>query len=449
MKQRISAILIPLNSNKGNEFKELFIYLADEFGLNLNIKENPTQVDFFNACKDYDIVVFDASIENGKNNYHAATAQPMTMDHVLVVSRTYLPQNFYGLRYGGAPNYPKTKENNAIIKWLREQIEDLLPTMPRPAEDKSNLGSINIMKKSLDIEDLRRRKTGQVFISYRGKYISDVRMLKKRIEHGEFHSGQKKKVRYFPPGALAYDDELLTEQQRWQLLSIIDRWMWPAEEIWLYVTPDYFDSWWTRGELVALSYRYACGGGPIPNLRIYDPHENRIIGISEMYLPSLNEEQRSRITRWYSNSDPGTMGPESMQAIRSLRSIPLIRNIGYVKDHVWTREFWDFPLLQCVNCGRMIQNYNTIKTNIAKTNVDFDIDAFIWSTEPLLFRLTPERVMEASKRGEIECPKCKKLYKLKSSLPRYLWMPTRMGKVTGPDGASLIQLPTYRIAPWV
>lgn len=446
MNRDISASFIPMKSQGGDELKELFISLADELGLKLNLLESPTQTDFFRACKNDDVVVFDASIENSKNNYHAATAQPMSMDHVLVVSRTYLPQNFYGLRYGGAPYYPKTKDNDTIIKWLRSQIEDLLPSLPRATGSKSNLGSISIMKKSMELEDLRRKKTGQIFISYRGKYISEVRTLRDRIKRGEYHSGKSKTVRYFPPGALAYDDELLTEQQRWQLLSIIDRWMWPAEEIWLYGTSDYLDSWWTRGELVALSYRCAYGGGPVPNLRIYNPDDGRIDEISKEFLPKLSKEHLRRIARWYSNSDPGTMGPESMQIMRFLSSIPLIRNIGYFKDHVWTREFWDFPLMQCINCGTIIKDI-AIKSNKLETNVEFDVDAFVWSREPILFRLAPEIAMDASKRGEIECPKCKKLYNLKSALPRYLWMPTRMGKATGPGGASLISLQTYRITP--
>ncbi len=446
MNKTISVSFIPLKSNGGDELKGLFISLAEELGLEPNLLENPSQADFFNACKNDDVVVFDASIEYGKDNYHAATAQPMSMDHVLVVSRTYLPQNFYGLRYGGAPYYPKMKDNNTIIKWLRWQIKDLLPLLPRPKESKSNLGSIKVMKKSLEFEDLRRKNTGQVFISYRGKYISEVRKLKDRIECGEYHSGQSKTVRYFPPGALAYDDELLTEQQRWQLLSIIDRWMWPAEEIWLYGTPDYPDSWWTRGELVALSYRCSYDGDSVPNLRIYNPDDGRIGEINKEFLPRLSEEQRRRIARWYSNSDPGTMGPESLQMMRFMSSIPLIRNIGYFKDHVWTKEFWDFPLMQCINCGTIIKD-NAIKTSLARTNVEFDVEAFVWSKEPVLFRLAPEYVMDASKRGEIECPKCKKQYNLKGALPRYLWMPTRMGKATGPGGASLKSLPTYRITP--
>lgn len=446
MSRSISASFIPLNSQGGDELKGQFTSMAEEFGLELRVLENPTQADFFNSCINDDIVVFDASIEGDKNNYHAATAQPMAMDHVLVVSRSYLPQNFYGLRYGGTPDYPKMSDNNAIIKWLQSQIEDLLPFLPRPKEEKSKLGTIGIMKKSMELEDQRRKKSGQVFISYRGKYIADVLKLKKRIIGGEYHSGQSKTVRYFPPGALAYDDEILTEQQRWQLLSIIDRWMWPAEEIWLYYTSDYINSWWTRGELVALSYRYANGGDPFPKLKIYNPDNDRISEITKEFLPKLSKEQKHRIARWYSNSDPGTMGPESIPVMRSISDIPLIRNVGYFKDHVWSREFWDFPLMQCTNCSSVSKDVAVKRYNM-EIDAEFDVDAFIWSREPVLFRLTPEDVMNASKQGEIECPKCKKLFYLKRALPRYLWMPTRMGKVTGPGGSSLVSLPTYRITP--
>lgn len=82
MNRDISASLITLKSQGGDELKELFISLADELGLKLNLLENPTQTDFFKACKNDDVVVFDASIENSKNNYHAATAQPMSIDDI-------------------------------------------------------------------------------------------------------------------------------------------------------------------------------------------------------------------------------------------------------------------------------------------------------------------------------------------------------------------------------
>jgi len=127
------------------------------------------------------------------------------------------------------------------------------------------------MKPSLDLVDTRRHESGKIFISFRRSDDPGVRRLKDRIESGQFPGVATQPVRYFPPGVLS--TELMPEQRRWSILSMIDRFLGPADEVWVYESEAYYNSWWTLGELATLSYRKRQGyrGKQPPKLRIFNP----------------------------------------------------------------------------------------------------------------------------------------------------------------------------------
>lgn len=437
MSSHISVSFFPVNNEEGSLLKEKVRSLVeDELDLNLKIYEAAAQKDFFYSCVQDDIVIFDASIETG-DNYAIATAQPTVMDHVIIVSRTYLPLNFFGIREGGAPEYPKSKSNEDIIKWLREQIIDLKQFSPRSEAEKRPLGSIKTMDKSINLQESRRKKAGQIFISYRSRYYEEVNILKSKIQLGEHHNGNEKTVRLFPPGVLVYEDEILTEQRCWQLVSMIDRTIRASEEFWIYNTDDYFDSWWTRAEVITL-----CDSDlTIPRIRIYNPKNETVCDAGEDYLPEMTKEQKKRLARWYSNCDPATMGPESLQAMRTNAKLPLIGRIKYFHDHVWSEEFWTNNLVPCLGCR-----------NISGIPRTFDIDAFLWIKGFSYISLTPDQLQEALKKERFICPKCGSIYSFEEDKhPRFLWIATRMQKtpvnVFEKDNtkfSNLARLPVYR-----
>ncbi len=169
------------------------------------------------------------------------------MDQILVVSRTYLPINFPGLRQGGAPSYPRSFTNDDILHWLEPQLVELSKTQPR--KKLGLIGYFGAVSTSLDRANDIRRQEGQIFISYRSHSFQEVGLLARRLAGGEFHS-EPKTVRIVPPGALAYENELLTAHRRWMLQVTLEYWISAAEEVWIYHTDDYFGSWWTLGEIV-------------------------------------------------------------------------------------------------------------------------------------------------------------------------------------------------------
>lgn len=435
MSAPVAVTFFGVRNPEGRCLYELFSRMCkEEFGLTVKYCEGATQTDIYRACTSDDLIVLDASIEEG-HNYAATTAQPMAMDHVLVVSRTYLPLNFYGLREGGAPGYPqpKVKSNGEIVEWLRQELRDLAPRLPRPDNEKSFIGSIRTMREGLRLQEARWRSAGRIFISYRSRHLEEVQRLKTAIERGDFHSGVEQTVRLLMPGELVYENELFTEQQHWQLVSMIDRRLGAAEELWIYETDDYFASWWTRAELVTVSYRRASGASA-PRVYAYDSARGRVRALDDNFLPSMSREQERRMARWYANSDPGTMGPESVTPIRILAQLPIIGHFKFFNDHVWSDEFWSYLLLPCAVCAAR-------RASTARIN----LEEFLWLRESHLIRLSPEQLAEGEGPKEVNCPVCGSPYVVEEDdSPRYLWMPTRAGVPTTPDGSGLLKIPVYR-----
>ena len=165
-------------------------------------------------------------------------------------------------------------------------------------------------------------RTGKrkVFISYRSDYIEKLNALIKNYE-------SEYEFIILKPGTIAYEKEILTRLRRWQLMSILDRYIERVDEFWVYDTQDYTDSWWTQGELITLAYRkYAASY--CPEIKTFNPNKIKPLSSGYAKMPELTENQVKQIARLYSNSDPLTMGPESTRHIKIMRKIADIPIIG-------------------------------------------------------------------------------------------------------------------------
>lgn len=450
--------LFPTRDPEGQALRQSFIPLARSMGFTVREHEEPDMVVYSKACLRDDLVVLDATVtRKGWHNYEFVFPSPI--DHLLVVSRHYLPINFYGLRDSifdpeagkliyGTPFYPHSLTNEELLRWLFLQLCEFRPWLPRPARDKRALRSwLKGMSNSLNAIDERRKETGQVFISYRSNDWDAVKQLRRRIESGEFHGGQRMEVRCFPPNTLS--DEVMTEQRRWQMLSMIDRFIGPADEIWAYQGRDYYDSWWTLGELMILAYRAEGGyrGSQPPSLRIFKPDEDRLCAAPSDYLPIMSRPQRRRMARWFVNCDTMQMGVESVVASRMLALLPLIGRLRYLQDHAWSYEFWRHPILDCKRCRRIGKQHNHV-----------DVEAFLWSRDPGFSRFLPQEMDTWLDQRQIVCRSCNSRYPFVEGPPQYLWMRIVNGHHTGeylkalfglenddPDEFSLVPIRTYRI----
>jgi hypothetical protein len=468
------------------------------------IQENGTQVDMLRACLGDDAVVFDGSVEDDVgSNYAAATAQPMAMDHVLVVSRTQLPLNFYGLREGGSPNSGGATDgrselsNEELLRWLLAQIVEL-SAHPRPPAERLLLQpgqsmvplasaimstSEAIMRRSLDLQSERRRR--MVFVSYLSKcsreYKGNDKPVGERVEDlieqlPALRGQPDLTTKYFAPGSLS--SEFMTEQRRWQVVSIIDRYIRTAREFLVFESPDYLESWWTQAELVMVSYKRASGGGDGPRVIRYHPRFEREVGFAgraaasfeeahAKYVPVIPELERREMARFLSNADPGTSGFESAKAMRSLANLPepllwlafkgqkwTLQSLGLmpagsmmaeanehntfeafkqsVKSRAYKESFWTDRIVTCRRCRRA-------------GGVPFSAEEFVYSRGPGMYRVLDQDLEHSLKRGEWICEKGHRYRVIEDELPDLHWWAVRMGRITGPGGVYVERVPRYRL----
>jgi hypothetical protein len=448
-----------------------------------------SQFDMMKACLEDDIIIFDASIEGNCENYLAATAQPSAMDHVLVVSRTKLPLNFGGMREGGSPLKFSTNEtiktNESILDWLIIQINELVAKGERKQKiklpntiaelgtyaDEINKVNMEIMKDSFIVDDIRKKKQYNIFISYLSKYSEcyyDKTILGEKVEKlVKLKKSEGKNVIFFPPGTLS--SEFMSEQRRWQVLSIIDRYIRTCKEFWIFETPDYYDSWWTIGELAILSYIKKDNPDNLPELYIYNPNtegNNRIRKVGNDYIQDMSDEEHIEMARFYSNSDPSTMGVESIRNMRKLRYFPdFLRRLKYamvqslstqvmgdsdmlsdmsyesykasIFSHAYDLSFWNDRIITCSE----FQSPNTLKNK-------YDFNEFLTTKGECYYRIADDKINKIILQGYWICKRKDQLIKyeiVKETNSNYMWWPIRMGRRTGPKGMLIEELPIYSI----
>ncbi len=388
MKNHFCISIFPINSKKGKDLalniKNIILlkfmgeeyieskYLSNydsknKFSTRLTITiydksvKEVKQSDFSFACLNDDIVIVDVTREgdyNEINNYDIVNEFPKNMDHIWVVSRNYLPINFYGIRNGGYPTYKEgVKSNNDICSWIKTQLSTTKLSIPRDIEEKGVEGFHITSKKSSEKFYLQKNKNVNIFISFRTKYAQksetltekgykySVNELATRIKRGIYHNGVSKNAVYLDDGNLIFSSELTTKQRAWQLLSIIDRdYIMHCDELWIYGTDDYLNSWWTVGELFIYSYLLHQNIDKRPNktprkLILYNPKTDKIKEIKPF---DINDDSLFlKMSRIQSNCSPSMMGFESIIINRLMRDILY----GDCEKHkIALKKYTDFQL---------------------------------------------------------------------------------------------------------
>lgn len=180
------------------------------------------------SCYQDDLVVFDASIEGENheyNNYRLANALQSPLEHVLVISRTYLPLNIYTYKNGGFPSYKQQNlSNEDILRWLGNELSQIDFHLLRDYKTKGIKNIVKYQKNSKTKHDSTIAAETSVFISFRTRYTQkgnnseykySVSELAKRIEEGCY--GLPRTVKYLDNGSLVYNTELLTQWKAWQI----------------------------------------------------------------------------------------------------------------------------------------------------------------------------------------------------------------------------------------
>lgn len=410
----------------GRELAARFVELVrGELGVAPRVVEQPTQGPSKRANLKDDFVVFDASIEEG-HSYAGMTLHPAMMEHVFLVSRTPLPVNVPPLGTGGVPLYPHAFSNEQILETLRRELLVAARRPRRPWQQRGFLGMFSAMTRGIESKRAALRAGTEVFISYRSHAADAVRAFAER---------ERRAVFFFEPGALAWDDELLREQQRWTLIAMLDERIGAAREVWVYDTPDYLDSWWTRAELAVIAARVR-DNRPAPRLRRIDPRSGslRDAAIAD-FIALPTEEQAKRYGRWHSNADPMLMNPAARVVFPAIAELRLLRGLSYLNDHAWSDAFWEDVIVPCAPC------------RAAAGETEWDFEAVLWTTGAGFHRVPAAEMASAAGAGEYVCP-AGAHYAIARDRSRWLWRGDVTSATAGPAygslGPYLIERPVYR-----
>lgn len=476
--------------------------------------EESTQMDFMLDVHNELVVIVDCTIPHDLSKptiYPILTAHINMLDHVLAYSNNYYEDGTQILPLNIVPVRKRTKDDNDLVLWLKTQIKDIVNhagyydrlslinmdylTLKENKSKMEEMWQTSMkLKKNREINASQPKK---VMISYRNSHSKEVEEFKEIIESNinecaEIRrniglSDDEYKITALPPASLCGANEAHTPMRKWMLVGLLEDYLRDIDEVWVYLTEDYTQSWWTLAEIVmTYNINYAISDSEKKKIiRVYDPHNNKFLN-KEDYPNFLNftitEEQHKKIARYLSNTRPDTMGPEMISNAKKLSQLAVImRNGGesfrdelinniretlslsipndipederetmisemlamysnpdelekYAKDEVFQKEFWNNI------------SYQIDATTPAFVNNIIDVDLFM-ATPMLELTNYSQKDLEARyKKNEnirIINDKEEKNYRIDKGITRYLWHATRMGKPTIKDAPGIETIQTY------
>jgi hypothetical protein len=262
-----------------------------------------------------DVAIYDLSGNDDSDGpYRALVSTYVSCDHVLLISRDYMPANLLPVRSGGAPPYPYpirklpdgrqigfpaqmvrgeaaeewvAESDHSMLAWLRRQLTELAAApkgrrLPREGSD-NPLWSASPSTVRY-IKDLQphpmHRDPSTAFLSYRGVHSAEAfRLARELLARGDT-GDDVHQVRVVGSAEFALDGELMSAGQRWMVFEYLGMLIQDASQLWALRTEDYLNSWWTLGELVysAIARERAQKGRipRAPRIRILDPVSGRL-----------------------------------------------------------------------------------------------------------------------------------------------------------------------------
>lgn len=309
------------------------------------------------ACLNYDVVIFDGSIEDDVHTQYRAAIELMKgLDHVLIVSRTFLPFNFEGMRKGGAPSFISTgtteysgSMNNAeILEWIIDTLEHSSMELPRrlrlnmnEQECRKNPAIVQKIEGQMIQAASERKEINQgIFVSYLSRYSKayqgqhpDVPCVEEVFDLiCRTNDVRMKDILYFPPGRISL--EFMTEQRRFEIAHSTENVIVGCKAFWIYETPDYYSSWWTYGERLSLVHSFGHVMEKCPDIYVVKPYKaadgnwsfslQKYLSVEEKreFLPKLTADQAIELHNLYINSNSSTVGYEQVSKMRALAQMP-------------------------------------------------------------------------------------------------------------------------------
>ena len=471
--------------------------IANGNGLILQLKElsSSSQVDFMLDVHRDLAVIIDATIPDNLNNptiYPILTAHVNILNHIILFSRNTDNEGNEILPLNITPQRKRTKEDTDLSVWIETQLRDIISH--DGYYERLNVETLDdLLRRRSDMEkmmvaslDIPKNETGRkksVMISYRNKYADEVKALKEsKEEKGDIE------VKALPTGSLCGDHEAHTPMRRWMLVGLLEEHIRTVDEVWVYLTEDYANSWWTLAEIImTMDLNYEREDGNKIKICVYDPNRNDFLPENEIpgyLIPQISEAHHKRLARYLSNTRPDTMGPEMLQQVRQMKqlakilrfspssikeqiisnlketlsaSIPtelpkeqkeeMLRELfamysnpdeleKYASDDVFQEVFWNNI------------SYQVGETTSAFTGGRIDIDAFMRTPMQELTALDDRKLSKTcKKKGTVKVSNNEGngIFNISMGTTRYLWLATRMGQPTIKNAPGLEIIQTYNL----
>lgn len=368
----------------------------------------------------------------------------------IIVSRTPLPQNVLTW-HQFAPSHGSSFDNTRIAAWLEVHLAARLgqppaagpATPPEPDADPAGTGATGTEPMG---HYWMYDRPARWFLSHRGSHAQTVRSWRDAFEQAHGTT-----VRMVPPQEFSYATEVVTRAQMWEGIARLVREIGATRRILLYLTEDYYDSFWCLGELLG-SAQLGIGGrdefgrrvGRLPEPEVAVPGEPRTEPLAplaaELGLRAPDRDQLRRFRRLLVNCDPLTSAPETTIAPRGLGRpmAAVVRLFGYYDPAVVREDFWSLVRVPCPRCaprGRRPSEVNW--------------DAYLREPEPQgvdWFGYFPAHPSELS-TGQLTCPTCGQPCRLVNRRGvRTLWAPVQTTEADQ-DRPVIRRLPVWEVLP--
>lgn len=471
--------------------------IAKQHGLTLTVKDIKlyNQVDFMIDIHRDLAVIVDATIPEDlaeASVYPILTAHINILNHILVFSQNTDGEGNEILPLNIVPQRKRTKKDENLLLWIETQLCDIIShdgyymrlNVETPKDLMLHRSDMERMTMaSLDIQKNKNKEKKSVLISYRNKYAGEVNALKEKKEK-ELNI----EVKALPPGSLCGDYEAHTPMRRWMLVGLLEDHIRTVDEVWIYYTEDYTESWWTLAEIImAANLNYERKDGKKILIRVYDPSRRDFLPENEIpnyLIPQISEEHHKRLARYLSNTRPDTMGPEMLQKVRQVKVLAKILRFSpsYIKGQILEnlkeilskaiptelpgdeKEKMLTEMLTMYSNPDELEKYasddvfkdsfwNNISYQVEQKTPAFtgdiiDIDSFIRTPMQELTTLDDRKLSAiCQKRGKVEISNSegKGVYNISVGTTRYLWLATRMGRLTVKDAPGLEVIQTYNL----
>lgn len=378
----------------------------------IEAKPNANRGDSLKSQKNADVILWDCSIEPG-HVYNAFNEWVKHTKKNVIVSRTPLPRNV--MTYNQfAPIHGKNFNNEQIAEWL----EMALPAVIN--RDRINTKAGNNIKSGIAEHYWMFDNPADIFLSFRGAEENSAKDWSQRYSKKSSHT-----IRMVPEAEYSYKTECLTRQQMWEGVNRLFYEMKATKKVAIFLSEDYFDSFWTCSELLSLiKYRYNPSNNGIK--QTYLVQKQNTFELLPLYIKSphfpikpLTSAQSHRLYKILNNSDPLTIAPETRIPARGLTKLLaffLRPTMGYYDKEFTGNSFWKVIQVPCPHCAPKKRKAEQVDWN-KHLNLDNEktiIDEFGYfpSTEKKL------------RTGSIQCPNCLRQVRIENKrLPRTIWIP--------------------------